>query len=86
MMFSDKYGDKVIVLRFKWIKWTLNEEFTSYSDQALYYTKCKQVNILPISKRFDLNDLLFFHKIDFQHIYITIPPYIKRFSNTGRSR
>ena len=77
--------DKFEQLQKRVIKWILNEEFTSYFDQALYYTKCKQVNILPISKRFDLNDLIFFHNIVFQHIDITLPPYIKRFSNTGHS-
>ena len=57
--------DKFEQLQKRAMKWILNEEFTSHSDQVLYYTKCKQVNILPISKRFDLNDLIFFHKIVF---------------------
>ena len=34
--------DKFEQLQKRAIKWILNEEFTSYSDQALYYTKCKQ--------------------------------------------
>ena len=71
--------DKFEKLQKRAIKWILNEDFTSYSDSALYYTKCKQVNILPISKRFELNDLIFFHKIVFQHIEISIPSYIKRY-------
>ena len=45
------------------IKWILNEEFISYLDNETYIKKCKEINILPISKKFDLNDLVFFHKI-----------------------
>ena len=78
--------DKFEKLQKRAIKWILNEDFTSYSDSALYYTKCKQVNILPICKRFELNDLIFFHKIVFQRIEISIPFYIKRYSATGHSR
>ena len=76
--------DKFEQLQKRAIKWILKENYISYSDLALYYRKCKQVNILPISKRFELNDLIFFHKIVYQHIEITMPPYIQRF--TGRSR
>ena len=76
--------DKFEQLQKRAIKWILNENYISYSDLALYYRKCKQVNILPISKRFELNDLIFFHEIVYQHTEITMPPYIQRF--TGRSR
>ena len=40
------------------IKWIVNEEFLSYSDDETYLRKCKQVNILPISKIFELRDLV----------------------------
>ena len=65
--------DKFEQLQKRAIKWILNENYISYSYQAIYYTKCKQINILPISKQFELNDLIFFHKIVFQHIEITLP-------------
>ena len=45
------------------IKWILNEGYTSYSDKETYLRKCKEVDILPIYKKFDLNDLIFFCKI-----------------------
>ena len=46
------------------IKWTLNEEFLSYSYQEVYIRKCRQVKLLPIDKMFDLlRDLVLFHKI-----------------------
>ena len=32
------------------LKWILNEEFISYSDNKTYIRKCKEINILPISK------------------------------------
>ena len=66
------------------IKWILNEDFLSYADIAFYYTKCKQLNLLPLNKRFELNDLLFFHKIVFGHINVNLPPYITRY--TGKSK
>ena len=45
------------------IKWILNKEFISYSNYETYLKKCMDVNILPISKHFDLTDFCFFHKI-----------------------
>ena len=39
------------------IKWILNEEFLSYSDEELYIGKCMQVKLLHIDKIFDLRDL-----------------------------
>ena len=37
------------------IKWIICEEGYSYSDKNTYLKKCKQVNLLPMSKRFDFN-------------------------------
>ena len=58
------------------IKWILNEEFSSYSNYEIYLRKCMGVNILPISKHFDLRDLCFFHKIANCHVPTTLPNYI----------
>ena len=52
------------------IKWILNEEFISYSNYETYLKKCMDVNILPISKHFDLTD--FFIKTKLLRIYIAI--------------
>ena len=62
------------------IKWILRQEYCSYSDVATYYSNCKEVNILPLSKHFEVNDLIFFHKILNKHIDIPLPPYIQYYS------
>ena len=47
----------------KCLKWVLCEEEMSYNNKDVYIRKCKQVNVLPMSKRFVLNDITPFHKI-----------------------
>ena len=42
------------------IKWILNEEFLSYFNYETYLKKCMDVNILPISKHFDVKCLHIF--------------------------
>ena len=68
------------------IKWILRQEYCSYSDVATYYSKCKEVNILPLSKHFEVNDLIFFYKILNKHIDIPLPPYIQYYSGQSRLR
>ena len=45
------------------------EEEMSYNNKDVYIRKCKQVNVLPMSKRFVLNDFTLFNKI----VYNLIP-------------
>ena len=52
----------------------------------MYYSKCKETDLLPLSKHFELNDLLFFHKIINQQIDIPLPSYIQRYSGQSRLR
>ena len=68
------------------IKWILNEEFSSYSNYEIYLRKCMEVNILPISKHFDLRDLCFFHKIVNCHVPTTLPNYIIQNRGSSNSR
>ena len=68
------------------IKWILNEQFLSYADEETYSSKCKQLNILPMHKRFELNDLLFFHKIVHEHLPFKLPHYIVRYNGSSRLR
>ena len=68
------------------IKWILNEEFLSYSDQEVYIRKCRQVKLLPIDKMFDLRDLVLFHKIINGYIPIYLPSYVVRFNGSSRLR
>ena len=48
--------------------------------------KCKQVNILPLALKFDLNDLVLFHKIIHDIVPISLPPYLKLFEGQSRLR
>ena len=68
------------------IKWILNEEFISYSDNETYIKKCKEINILPISKKFNLNDLVFFHKIINGYVDTKLPEYVSKFTGESRLR
>ena len=68
------------------IKWILKQEYCSYSDTAIYYSKCKEINLLPLSKHFELNDLIFFHKILNKQIDIPLPPYIQYYNGQSRLR
>ena len=67
-------------------KWILNEEFLSYSNEEVYVRKCKEVNLLPIFKLFDLRDLVLFHKIVNKYIPTNLPSYISRFNGPSRLR
>ena len=68
------------------IKWILNEEFVNYSDNEAYIQKCKQIDLQPISKMFDLNYLMFFHKIVHDYVPIRLPEYISIFEGVSRLR
>ena len=68
------------------IKWILNEQFLSYADEETYTGKCKQLDILPMYKRFELNDLVFFHKIVHEHLPFKMPHYIIRYNGSSRLR
>ena len=48
----------------------------SYSTVDIYYRKCMEPNLLPMNMRFDLSDLVLFHKIVHQLIPMKIPEYI----------
>ena len=69
----------------KCIKWILNEESLSYFSYDIYIRKCRETDLLPISKRFDLNDLILFHKIVYKYIPLELPDYLSFFS-TSRLR
>ena len=70
----------------KAIKWILSEEELSYHSYDCYVRKCRQVNILPLSCRFDLNDLILFHKVVNDYIPLDMPPYLKLFNGETRLR
>ena len=78
--------DKFEKFQKKCIKWILCEEEFSYHAHHTYLIKCKQVNILPLSYRFDLNDLVLFHKIVYKLNSVTLPEYLKLFDGQTQLR
>ena len=69
----------------KCIKWILSEEEKSYSHEV-YVSKCKQVNIPPLSFRFNFNDMNLFNKIVYKTIPVNIPDYLTLYSGDSRLR
>ena len=68
------------------LKWILFEENIRYNTLSTYIQKCRQVNLLPISSRFDLTDLLLFHKILYELSPIKLPSYLSFFDGNSRLR
>ena len=70
--------DKFEAMQKRGIKWIFNEDFCYYSKFE-YYTKLKTLNILPMSFKFDFNDIILFHNIFYQHTsFLTLPNYLKQ--------
>ena len=67
------------------IKWINCEEAYSYSDEV-YAIRCRQANILPLQLHFELNDLVFFYKIIYDLIPVSLPAYISPYNGESRLR
>ena len=50
----------------------LSEENLSHSSEQ-YIQKCKAVDILPLTRKFDLNELIFFHKAIKNLVPVSLP-------------
>ena len=68
------------------IKWILSEEYIRYNTNIMYVQKCRQVNLLPLTKHFTLNDLVLFHKIVYELVPIKLPNYLSFFNGITRLR
>ena len=82
---SSSLTNKLESLQKRAIKWILSEEGHSYSPE-LYVQKCKFLDILPLSSKFDLNDLLFFHKVVNDLVPISLPSYLSFYQGGSRLR
>ena len=78
--------DKLEAIQKRGIKWILNEENISYSSAEVYFRKCKEVNILPLTQRFVLTDLVLLHKVINGLVPLTLPSYLNLFSGESRLR
>ena len=77
--------NKLESLQKRSIKWILSEEGLSYSPEV-YVHKCKFIDLLPLSKKFDLNDLLFFHKVVNNLVPVSLPSYLTFYEGGSRLR
>ena len=64
-------------------KWVLNEENLSYSCPIVYIRKCKELNVLPMSHRFDLTDIILLHKVIHGMSPIKLPYYLHFYSGSS---
>jgi ribonuclease P/MRP protein subunit RPP40 len=70
----------------KCIKWILSEEPVHYHSQETYIRKCREARVLPLSKRFDLNDLVLFYRVINELIPLKLPNYLTFFDGQSRLR
>ena len=68
------------------MKWILLEQYISYRNDEVYFRKCKESNLLPLAQRFELNDVILFHKIVYQFVNIDITSYITPYTGNSRLR
>ena len=78
--------DKFESFQKRCVKWILSEGNISYSSFNVYVRKCRQVNLLPLLKRFDLNDLILFHKTVYNLVPLNLPTYLSFFNGISRLR
>ena len=67
---------------FKWIL----RIYTGFFSKIFHYHTCKQLDILPISVRFDLKDLTYFHSIFYGYSKVKFPFYLSRFQGSNLRR
>ena len=79
---SDTAVNRLESLQMRAIKWILKDFSVSYSsNKLLYFTHCKQLNILPIQLRFDYHDLKFLHLV-----VRNFSSYLRLFDGSSRLR
>ena len=66
------------------IKWIFSEDYIRYNTYSNYILKCRQVNLLPLTAFFDINDLVLFHKVVYNLIPLKLPNYLSFFNGNSR--
>ena len=64
-------------LQKKAIKWIHGEPYP-HCDNETYLQKCAQMKIIPMMALFDINDLVFFHKIVYNLVPFSLPNLYSR--------
>ena len=78
--------DKLESIQKRAIKWILHEEYLSYASYTVYVKKCKEADLLPLVNRFELNELVFFHKVMYGLIAVELPFYLSLYQGNSRLR
>ncbi len=78
--------DKIEGIQKRAIKWIFSEEHVSYGSYSVYIKKCKAADLLPMSERFCLNDMLFLHKVINKLVPVELPDYLRFFQGQSRLR
>ena len=71
---------KFVKIQKRAIKWIFNEPYCRYSEKS-YLGKLKELNILPMDYKFQLNDLTIFHKIYHGKYSVGLPPFILKYTD-----
>lgn len=83
---SETTVEKLESIQKRGLKWILNDMYLSLRDKNRYFLACKELNILPLSVRFDYKDILFFHNIFYDMSVVKFPPYLQRFTGSRLRR
>ena len=59
---------------------SLRRKNPTLMTHEVYISKCKQVNLPPLSFRFNFNDMNLFHKIVYKTIPVNIHDYLTLYS------
>ena len=74
--------DKLESVQKRALKWVIDDAYISFTNLTNYYRKCIDLNILPICRRFDYKDLLFFHSVFYSYSVVQMPNYLQKFSGS----
>ena len=61
----------------------ISNHIDHHYDQETYVNRCMQIQIIPMLKFFDINDLVLFHKIIYERVPLSLPNFIHRYSGSG---
>ena len=78
---SETSIDKFEKMQKRAVKWIFNESECSY-DMTTYLTKLRDLDILPLSAKFNYNDLKMFHKIFYRLLPLHFPSFLHPFDPT----
>ena len=82
---SETSQNKLERIQRRAVKWILSEEGHSYNEFE-YLMRLRDLDLLPLSKRFLLSDLLLFFDIYHGDSCLKLPKYVKHLSQDQRSR